>query len=122
MEYKHWEVLDTLLRIIFNDKKKYIWEDLLKATKAKQRLSTQRAHSVGFFLYMLKINLLYNEAELQSKQDKLDVILSWLGWSKMCISVYVLHKNFSFIFQGISSVSIKNHLRCDKIISLSLKA
>ena len=33
-------------------------------------------------------------------------------------------KNFSFIFQGISSVSIKKkkHLRCDKILSLSLKA
>lgn len=50
-------------------------KDLLKATKAKQRLSTHRAHWVGFFLDMLKINLLYREAELQSKQDKLDVIL-----------------------------------------------
>lgn len=44
--------------------------------KSQAKIPIRRAHWVGFFLGMLKLNVLYREAELQSKQDKPDVIFA----------------------------------------------
>lgn len=44
--------------------------------KSQAKIPIGRAHWVGFFPDMLKFNLVYREAELQSKQDKLDVVFA----------------------------------------------